>query len=250
MKKDAVKITFLGTNGWYDTATGNTISILIEGPKEYVILDAGDGLYKIDQHIKTRKPIYLFLSHFHLDHLTGLHILAKFRFKQGLTICIPKGRKKAFDLFLNRPFTVPARELKMKTRVKEITGREFSFLKGYLPLYHSDTCMGMRFDFGGKTISYIPDTGLCDNAYKLSEKADLLIAECAMKPGMGSKDWPHLNPLTAAKLAKRSKAKKLALVHFDAEVYKTMRERKWARAQAKHIFSKVIASRDDMVILV
>ncbi|MEK7333592.1 MAG: ribonuclease Z, partial [Nitrospirota bacterium] len=60
-----MKITFLGTNGWYDTATGNTICILVETERYDIILDAGNGLYKADRYISNKKPVYLFLSHFH-----------------------------------------------------------------------------------------------------------------------------------------------------------------------------------------
>ena len=84
--RQKIKVIFLGTNGWYDTATGNTVCVLIDAPEAYVVLDAGTGLYKLDQYIKDRKkPIYLFLSHFHFDHIIGLHAMAKFRFKQGMT---------------------------------------------------------------------------------------------------------------------------------------------------------------------
>ena len=38
-----MKIIFLGTNGWYDTKTGNTLSVFMKTKKEYIILDAGSG---------------------------------------------------------------------------------------------------------------------------------------------------------------------------------------------------------------
>ncbi len=50
----------------------------------------------------------------------------------------------------------------------------------------------------------------------LSREADLVIAECAYQSGQGSDDWPHLNPETAARIAKEARAKRLAIVHFDA----------------------------------
>jgi ribonuclease BN (tRNA processing enzyme) len=34
------KIIFMGTNGWYDSKTGNTISILIEAEEYDVVLGA------------------------------------------------------------------------------------------------------------------------------------------------------------------------------------------------------------------
>ena len=77
-----MKIVFLGTNGWYSTGLGNTPCILVESEKFYIILDAGDGIYKLDNYIKKDKPIIMFLSHLHMDHIIGFHILNKFRFEQ------------------------------------------------------------------------------------------------------------------------------------------------------------------------
>ena len=250
MPKNEIKITFLGTNGWYDTDTGNTICVLIETPREYVVLDAGNGLYKLDQYIKDNKPIYLFLSHFHLDHIEGLHTLAKFRFKQGMTICVQKGGKKLLDSIIKQPFTLALKDLKMKAQVVELSEskKNFPFLEATLQLYHISRCIGFRFNFGGKIVSYIPDTGVCDNAVKLAQRADVLIAECAMKPGTGSDDWPHLDPITAAGIAKKARAGRLVLVHFDAEIYKTQKDRKIAQKQAKGIFNNVMAANDDSEI--
>ena len=75
-----MKIYFLGTMGWFDTKLGNTLCVLVDTGKEYIIFDAGTGFSKIDNYIKDKRPIYLFLSHFHLDHIIGLHALNKFSF--------------------------------------------------------------------------------------------------------------------------------------------------------------------------
>ena len=94
-----MKAIFLGTNGWYDTETGNTTCILIETDDYFILLDAGNGFYKIDQHIAstTKKPIYLFLSHFHLDHIVGLHILNKFDFSQRMRIYFDANIYRSLD---------------------------------------------------------------------------------------------------------------------------------------------------------
>lgn len=246
-----IKVTFLGTNGWYDTDTGNTICVLIETPQEYVVLDAGNGLYKLDQYIKTTKPIHLFISHFHLDHIEGLHILAKFRFKQGINIYIQKGDRKIINSIIRQPFTLAFKDLKMKTKIVELSdqNRRIPFLESALKLRHVSKCFGFRFNFESKIIGYVPDTGVCENAIKLAREADLLITECAMKPGTGTSVWPHLNPKTAAQIAKRARAKCLALVHFDAEIYKTMADREQAQTSARKIFPGAIAARDGQEII-
>ena len=97
-------------------------------------------------------------------------------------------------------------------------------------------------------IAYCPDTGLCENAVNLSKNADLLIAECALKSGEDLPDWPHLNPVTAAQLAKEAQVKQLALIHFDAERYPTLSERQEAQKEAQKIYPNVISAHDDMHI--
>ena len=72
-----MKVTFLGTNGWYDTVTGNTCTVLIQAKEYDIILDAGNGIAKADQYITQDKPAYFFISHFHIDHIAGLHTLVK-----------------------------------------------------------------------------------------------------------------------------------------------------------------------------
>jgi ribonuclease BN (tRNA processing enzyme) len=75
-----MQIIFLGTNGWFDSPTGSTICTLINTESCHIILDAGNGIYKADRYIQDDLPVYIFLSHFHLDHIEGLHVLNKFSF--------------------------------------------------------------------------------------------------------------------------------------------------------------------------
>ncbi|MBI5700628.1 MBL fold metallo-hydrolase [Candidatus Saganbacteria bacterium] len=245
-----IKITFLGTNGWYDTDCGNTVSLLIETPNEYVILDAGNGIYKLDKYIRSKKPIFLFISHFHLDHVIGLHVLAKFNFKQGISLCLPGNYVKTAHEFINKPYTAPLDLLKTKVKIVDLKKRskEISFLEDYKILLHVVPSYGYRLNFSGKVISYITDTGYCDNAIRLAQRSDLIISECAFKLGMDHSEWPHLTPATAAEIAKVSKSKKLVLTHFDAEVYQTLKERKTAQKQVRNIFKNTIAATDGITI--
>ena len=244
-----MKVIFLGTNGWYDTKIGNTVCVLVETKNEYLILDAGTGLHKIDKYIKTKKPIYLFLSHFHLDHIIGLHTLNKFDFSQGIDFYGPPGMKKYLSRVVNKPYTVPIRKTKTKIRLNEL------YKKGSIPisvefrkLKHSSVCYGYRFILENKVIAYCADTGICDNLFILAKDADLLISECSFKLGQRNKNWPHLNPQNAALVAKKSMAKKLALTHFTANLYSTVTMRKNAQKQAKKIFHNTFAAFDNMKI--
>ncbi len=245
-----MKIIFLGTNGWYDTKTGDTVSVLIDTKKYSIILDAGNGIYKLEKYIDWEKPAFLFLSHLHLDHTFGFHILAKLKFKKGLQIFTQKGTKKLLKLLINQPFTMPIKDLPFKVKIKELSaGTHFiPFLIEARPLIHASPVFGYRFEIEKKKIAYCTDTGDCKNLRKLAKEVDLLISECGWKPRQKFTGWPHLNPETAAKIAKEEKVKKLVLTHFGAHLYKTLKERKEAERVAKKIFKNTIAAYDGLEI--
>ena len=244
-----MKIIFLGTNGWYDSKTGNTVSVLLDTKKYHIVLDAGNGIHKLDGYLAD-KPVYIFLSHFHLDHMEGLHTLAKFDFKKGLTICAPKGAKKILNSILNRPFTIPLNKLPYKTSVFELPRdiNKLPFKVEALPLKHSDPVLGFRFKIDDKIIAYCTDTGYCANVVKLAAGADALISECSHKSGEENSKWPHLNPESAALLAKKADAQRLVLTHFDASRYKTLIDRVQAEKSAKKIFKNCLAAKDGMIL--
>jgi ribonuclease BN (tRNA processing enzyme) len=241
-------IIFLGTNGWYDSPTGNTICTLINSERYHILLDAGNGIYKADRYIKDDLPIYLFLSHFHLDHIEGLHVLNKFAFS-ALTILGQKGTSGVLNTIMNEPFTVPLEKLPFSVTIRELSPGPYKlpFPLDCRFLRHASPCMGYRFDLDGKIIAYIPDTGKCENAVLLAEDADLLISECAFLPGEESEDWPHLSPQAAADIAIQAKAKKLALTHFDAERYQSLQMRQEAAASVQG-YQEIIVGQDDLLI--
>lgn len=244
-----MRITFLGTNGWFDSPTGNTISTLIQTEDRYVVLDAGNGIWKLDHLMHRPLPVDLYLSHFHLDHICGLHTLVKFLMPLGLRIIGPEGTRDILDRIIARPFTVPLAELPYEVEVLEVKEGEHDV--GYpmemRPLVHTSPCMGYRLHLDNKVVVYCTDTGMCDNIKKLGKGADLLILECSFRRGVSSKTWPHLNPEEAIALGKSTGAKRLALTHFDAFQYPTLEARQEVDAFTSE-FPGLVVARDDTVI--
>ncbi len=245
-----MNVTFLGTNGWYDTVTGNTCSVLVQSENYDIIFDAGNGFAKADRYISQEKPVYLFISHFHLDHITGLHTLVKFNFGEGLNICGQPGTREILSSLVREPFTVPFEKLPFKVNFLEFTeGRHFiPFPVECRLLLHPVPCFGYRLVIDNRTIVYCTDTGFCDNAILLAQDADLLITECGLLPGEKSPEWPHLNPETAIRIAKESHAKRLALMHFGAEVYRTPGDRDRVKKQFEPSFPGLVVATDDLTI--
>jgi ribonuclease BN (tRNA processing enzyme) len=243
-----MEVVFLGTNGWYDTETGNTVCTMVRTDCCYLILDAGNGIYKVERYMDAPRPVHLFLSHFHLDHVAGLHILNKFRFQEGLNIYGQEGTRRVLEILVAEPFTVPLAKLPYPVHVRELSqGRhELPFPVECRYLSHASPCLGYRFEMEGTTIAYCADTGICENAIRLAEGADLLIAECSFLPGEQNPGWPHLNPEDAADIARSAGARRLALVHFDADRYRTLAEREAAAESAG--FEDLVVARDGMVL--
>jgi ribonuclease BN (tRNA processing enzyme) len=247
----SMEVRFLGTNGWFDTRTGNTTCVFINSRNYYIILDAGNGIYKIGRYIKEAKPVCLFLSHFHLDHIIGLHILNKFHFPAGLVLFGMEGTDQVLQTLVNEPFTIPFADYSYPVTIRELSEGTHAvpFPVECRALLHSTRCFGYRITVDGTTITYCTDTGVCDNAIHLARNADLLITECSLKPGKKNPGWPHLNPQDAIFIAQESNAKRLALIHFDAEVYKKITERKKIRDAMKKYFPGLIVATDGKKII-
>lgn len=246
-----MKISFLGTNGWYDTKTGNTVCTLVETEKYFLIFDAGTGFYKIDRYIKKdKKPIYLFFSHYHLDHIIGLHSLAKFNFPQGIKIFGQTGTKRILKKIVNIPYSKSFMDLSFKIEINDLFWgiHKIPFLTECRSLVHVSSCVGYRIIVDKKVIAYCTDTGPCRNLNKLAKEADVLISECSLRSGEDDGGWPHLNPEQAAGIAKECGVKKLVLTHFDSYKYLNLAERKKSQARAREIFPETIAAFDDKKI--
>ncbi len=245
-----MKVVFLGTNGWFDNESGNTVSVLVQAQDCDIIFDAGNGIAKADRYISQEKPVHLFLSHFHIDHIVGLHTLVKYRFREGLKIYTMPGGSALLHTFVGKPFTVPLADLPYPVRTIELEEgvHKVPFSVECRPLVHPAPCYGYRVEIDGKVIAFCTDTGVCDNVVALGRGADLLITECALRPGEESPGWPHLNPQDAIGMAKRAGAKRLALVHFGAEIYKDLAERRAVQDEFGKICPGLIAATDGLEI--
>jgi ribonuclease BN (tRNA processing enzyme) len=161
----------------------------------------------------------------------------------------PPGIKKMFRQIINFPYSMPVKQLKTKLKIRELTGN-LSLPEGiqYRRLRHTGICYGYRVTAENKIMTFCTDTGPCRNLELLAKGADVLIAESSLPPGKVNKDWPHLNPEQAAKIAKDAGAKKLLLVHFDSGVYLTNKDRIKANSSARKTFRDTVATKDGLVI--
>ena len=102
----------------------------------------------------------------------------------------------------------------------------------------------------GKKISFIFDTGLCNNAKNLAKDSDLAIIEATfLESSEGgkekAKEYKHLTAAQAGRLAKQGKAKELILIHFSQRYEK---KENLLLHDAKKFFKNTKLSEDFMTL--
>ena len=222
----------------------------MDSADRYVVLDAGNGIHKLDRVPISSKPVDLFLSHFHLDHIEGLHTIVRLDFAQGLRIFGQTGAREVLGNVLRQPYTVPLSDMPFRVGVFELPAEHAlaPYLKDARLLVHAAPCLGFRFEIEGKTIAYCTDTGLCPNLIELGRGADLLITECSARSGERRDSWPHLTPEDAVNVAMETGAKRVVLVHFNASLYPTVASRVAVQKKVARACDNVTVAFDDMAL--
>ena len=98
----------------------------------------------------------------------------------------------------------------------------------------------------GLKITFILDTGLCENAIKLSQSSDLLVCEATYASELGDKaeQFKHMTAKDAALLANNAGVKRLIITHLSQR-YKTPGD---VLEDAKNVFGNVDVAYDFMKI--
>ncbi|MCS6954362.1 MAG: MBL fold metallo-hydrolase [Bryobacterales bacterium] len=88
------RIVPLGTNGYFPSHGRHTMSFLVLGPEQALLLDAGTGVSRllepqIQELLRPYSMLNVVVSHYHLDHVVGLAYLPAVWARGGLRIYAP-----------------------------------------------------------------------------------------------------------------------------------------------------------------
>ena len=196
-------LTFLGSGDAFAT-NRYWNSILVN---DNILLDASPIILP---HLKRlHKPLqdidYIFVTHFHGDHLFGLPFLfleyyLRNHRQNPLKIVGPVGLERITELLFElsfpdimetvvRPFVVDYKEIAEPGNYN-IDNISFDVVQ----MRHSNKLVsyGYKLVLAGKILAYSGDTGLCKELYELASGADILILEVAL--GKDKEAESHLNP--------------------------------------------------------
>ena len=166
-----MKITFLGTNGWYNHDNQETSCVLVESKKFNLILDLGSGIKNLNKLKFQPKETFIFISHLHLDHIIGIHYLSSILKLGDIKIVLHKKYIKYFKSIFNKihKFKIFGIRLILFLLMKiNIPKFQLNLLQKNLRI---QTHLGYKF-FLEKIISYCTDTKYCTNLIKLSSGSD------------------------------------------------------------------------------
>jgi ribonuclease BN (tRNA processing enzyme) len=140
--------------------------------------------------IKRNEVDFIFLSHFHGDHVGGVPFFvleANYIVKRDrpLTIVGPPSLKSRYPQIMETGFPgTKAMELRFPLMLREVEiGRRTEFGPLRLTAYHvvhddrAGPCLGLRFEAEGKVIAFSGDTEWTDALVDVARDADLFICE-------------------------------------------------------------------------
>lgn len=212
--------------GWHgsmpvDREGGGTIALLVEGAQgDQVILDAGSGLLELLPAI--RPGAVLAMSHFHLDHLIGLPVLAPKRLE-----CILSARDDAGEILARvfSPPVWPVNPVACPCKRWEGAFAHSGLAVSFHPVAHPDGCHAIRVEerATGEVLVLATDTewGKMTPAERESfaafaRGADYLYFDCAFLPEeiASHRGWGHSTWQEAVEAARLCGARSLHPVHF------------------------------------
>ncbi len=253
MRNSKTAITFWGTRGSIPSPGkdkskygGNTSCVEVRLPNnQLIILDAGTGIRELGKSLLHREKevrAYIFLSHYHWDHIQGLPYFAP-AYNAGNTLTIFGAKHPKFPLeniFSSQMESIHF-PVKSSSLSAHINFNKLSLGNHYVDdtevkiirANHPGTNFSYALNFDGKKLVYMTDNEILPRltrakshiAYerekfiRFIQGADILIhdaqytdSEYRIKKGWGHSAWKE-----TVKLAVEGEAKHLILFHHDPD---------------------------------
>ncbi len=218
-----IHIQFLGTGTIIPDPHRSCSAVLLELSREKILVDVGPGSLR-QMAIHKISPLsidYIFLTHFHPDHVGDLIPLLFALYnsrlpekEDTLRVWGPRGLLRFLDA-MEAGYGRWVKHLDEGIKFYELKRRLLDF-PGFRLIWnkvlHKNESVGYRFETGGKVICFSGDSGYCQELIRLCRQADVAVLDCAHADEHAVEG--HLSPSLAAKIAAEAEVRKLILTHL------------------------------------
>lgn len=245
-----MQLVCLGTTGFHPNARRHTASLLL--PEVGVVLDAGTGMFRLADYLAT-ETVHVFLSHAHLDHVSGLTYLVEtfgVDAHDQVTVYGTADKLAAVKRHLYAPHIFPVApgyrfcELGETCELPKNSAGDVGTLTTF-PLQHPGGSIGMRLEWPGHSLAYVTDTTATGDAEYIERirGVDLLVHESNFPAGLD-----ELAELTGhscldkvAEVAATAEVGQLVVTHVDPLLTK---EYDFDLTDARKTFAKIEIAQD------
>lgn len=251
-----------------------TSCVSVQTPSHHFVFDAGSGINSLGAKLATSdkpKILWIFLTHFHKDHVEGLATFSCARDKEyTLHVSGASDPDKPFDQALKAVLTAGGAAMPpARIEFYELMEQTYEILPGVrLSAFyanHPGTTFGYILQADDRKIVYCPDSELYgDNATALQDydekigaacrNADLLFHDGRYTPEdyKANKNTGHSNFIAAVDFAGKNMVKELILVHQDARyddaALDAMEKSAKARVTERGYKLKVSVGREGLIV--
>ncbi len=233
-----MEVFFHGVRGSTPTAHeqflgfgGNTTCTEIRSDNFQFIFDAGTGFQNLE--ILKDRPVYLFFSHFHYDHIQGLPFnSAIFDPSNSVTISSGLVDSESLKHVFTRAFQPMYFPIPLVETLKNLSFQEFDNVRSTLRTLEGSTIEPIKLNHPGGASGYIIkenekkvccfldhefgiDSEIDSDLLKASEEADLIIWDGMFLNNEleAKRGWGHSSVEQGIEFAEKSKCKKIAIAH-------------------------------------
>ena len=214
-------LKILGTGTSQVSKDRVSVSNYIEIGNKKILFDCGCGaLVRMSQAGISFKDIdIVFISHFHIDHISDLFALLwalkypHLNRSKDLQLIGPTGFEKFYNTYI-KPIVFSKSFNLFNIQIKEIEDEiKFNdFTVQVLSTSHTDESLAYKFIENEKKLVIAGDMGYDENIIDFSKEVEVLILECSYDNSR--KVEGHLTPKDCGEIAKKANAKKLIITHF------------------------------------
>ncbi|MFW9767398.1 MAG: MBL fold metallo-hydrolase [Candidatus Thorarchaeota archaeon] len=221
-----MKVTLLGTGTSFPDPERVQSGILVETSQTCGLFDVGSGiLHRLTQiGFDLTKLDAIFLSHFHIDHVSDFLTLCQSLWLSGydrpLKLYAPpmvkewsRGVRDVSFTYLREKIEIDIIPLKEDQVV-----HQGDLIVSNVATNHStmDT-RAYRVEHKSKTLVISSDTAPCREVIELSKGCDVLVHECNWLDGLHP-EGVHTSPSELAKIAEETSPRRLVLTHVSPDV--------------------------------